>query len=222
MLRTWLFGSLAMAIAAAPMSAQTAGSTPRPVGVEVVGGLTVATLSLPLIPPELGDLGFEFSVGNRLGFVGGVLIGAPVGDGIDFETGALISLKGATTKATIPEFGTASGDIRLTYVDVPLAGRFRVAQMSRGPISVVAGATMSFKLDAEQSATFMGQTISQTIDEGVSAFDVGLTLGGRVEIGHVIVDGRYTFGMLNVASESGPEGESLKHRVLSIMAGWRF
>ena len=218
----WMIGSLALVLAAAPAVAQTAGPTSHPVSVEVVGGINVTTLGLPLIPPELGDLGFEFSVGSRLGFVGGVLIGAPVASGIAFETGALISFKGASTKVTMPEFGTATGDLRFTYVDVPLAGRFRVAQMSRGPISVVAGATMSVKVDAEQSATFMGQTMSQGIDEGVSAFDIGLTVGGRVEIGHVIVDGRYTFGMLNVATESGPDGENIKHRVLSVMAGWRF
>ena len=108
------------------------------------------------------------------------------------------------------------------YLDVPGLGRFRVAQGSRASFHALAGVTMGIKLHAEQSVSFMGESITEEIDEGMSSFDLGLTFGGRVEIGRGLIDVRYTFGMLNLATESGPDGETIKNRSLSFMAGWRF
>ena len=215
----WVLGSLVLAMGAAPASAQTSPSG-LPVTFDVVGGINVATVTLPLIPPEFDELGLDFSVGNRVGFVGGVLIGIPVTDGVAVETGALISFKGASLDITIAGLGTATGSIDLTYLDVPALGRFRVARGSRAAVHALAGVTMGLKLSAEQSASFMGQTMSDDL-EGVSGFDLGLTFGGRVEIGRGLVDVRYTLGMLNIA-EDAPDSESIKNRVLSFMAGWRF
>jgi hypothetical protein len=205
---------------AAPALAQPAPSK-LPVTFDVVGGINVATVSFPLVPPEFDALGFDFSVGNRVGFVGGVLIGIPVADGVAVETGALLSFKGASLKITIPEIGTATGNLNLTYLDVPGLGRFRVVTSSRTTLHALAGVTMGLKLNAEQSASFMGETITEDL-EGVSGFDLGLTFGGRVEIGRGLVDVRYTFGMLNLAEESGLDGETIKNRTWSFMAGWRF
>lgn len=217
---TWVLGSLVFAAGVVPASAQPTGSR-VPVTFDVVGGINVATLTVPLIPPEFEELGVDFSVGNRVGFAGGVLIGIPVADGVAVETGALISFKGASIEITVPDFGTATGSFNLTYLDVPGLGRFRVARGSRHTIHALAGVTMGLKLAADQSATFMGQTITEDI-EGVSGFDLGFTFGGRVEIGRGLADVRYTLGLLNLAEESGPSGETIKNRVLSFMAGWRF
>jgi hypothetical protein len=216
-----LLASLILAGAAAPASAQTTGSA-LPVTFEVVGGINISTLSLPLLPPELEELGFDFEVGNRVGFVAGVLVGLPLRDGITFETGGLISSKGAGLDLTIADLGTATGAIEILYLDVPAIGRFRVVTSSAATVHALAGVTMGIKLSAEQSVSFMGESISESIDEGMSGFDLGLTFGGRVEIGRIIIDGRYTFGMLNVADEEGPEGEAIKNRTLSLMGGWRF
>ena len=209
-----------LAMGAAPASAQTSPSG-LPVTFDVVGGINVSTVTFPIVPPELTELGFDFSVGNRVGFVGGVLIGIPVADGVAIETGALISFKGASLEITIPELGTATGSIKFTYLDVPGLGRFRVVRSSQATVHALAGVTMGLKLSAEQSASFMGQTMTEDLD-GVSGFDLGLTFGGRIEIGRGLVDVRYTFGMLNLAEESGTDGETIKNRVLSFMAGWRF
>ena len=210
-----------LSAAAVPASAQTTGSK-VPVSFDVVGGINVSTLSLPIPLPDFEDLGLEFSVGTRVGLIAGVLMGVPAGDGITFETGGLISFKGASAAVTIPELGAATGDISIIYLDVPAIGRFRVARTARMTVAALAGVTMGFKLSAEQSASFMGETITMPIDEGMSSVDLGFTVGGRMEIGRAIVDGRYTFGLLNVANESGPAGETIKNRVLSLMAGWRF
>jgi len=216
----WMLGSLGFAMMAVPASAQTAGSR-LPVTFDVVGGINVSTLTVPIVPPEFQEFGFDFSVGNRVGFVGGVLIGIPVADGVAVETGALVSFKGASLDVTIPDLGSATGSLNLTYLDVPGLGRFRVVTGSHATVHALAGVTMGLKLSASQSATFMGQTVTEDIED-VSGFDLGLTFGGRVEIGRGLVDVRYTLGMVNLAEESGPDGETIKNRTWSFMAGWRF
>ena len=213
-----LFGVLTLAIAAAPASAQTR----LPVTFDVVGGINISTLSVPDLPPEFAEFGFDFSVGNRVGFVGGVLVGIPVRDGIAVETGGLISFRGASLDITIPDVGTATGSMQFTYLDVPGVIRFRVASGSNATFHALGGVTMGLKLSAEQTASFMGETISDDI-EGVSPVDVALTFGGRIEVGRqFLIDVRYLLGLLNMAEESGPSGETIKSRSLSFMAGWRF
>jgi hypothetical protein len=170
-----MLGLAMFAAAALPASAQTTGSK-LPVTFDVVAGINVATVTVPIVPPEFQEFGFDFSVGNRVGFVAGVLIGIPVADGVAVETGALISFKGASLDITIPELGTATGSFNLTYLDVPGLGRFRVVTGSHATVHALAGVTMGLKLAAEQSATFMGQTVTEDI-EGISDFDLGLTFG---------------------------------------------
>jgi hypothetical protein len=225
-----LLGLAMIAAAAAPASAQGTGSK-LPVTFDVVGGINIATLSFPVLPPEFEELGFEFSLGNRIGLVAGALVGVPVRDGITFETGGLLSYKGASVDLTIPdlglppefpEIGPVTGQISIVYLDVPVIGRFRVVRSSRTTVSALGGVTLGFKLDAEETVTAFGMTQTIPIDEGLSGFDFGLTFGGRLEFGRVLADIRYTLGMLHLAEEEGPNGETLKNRVLSLMAGWRF
>ena len=151
-----------------------------------------------------------------------MLVGVPVRDGLAFETGALISVKGASIKLSVPGFGSASGHLRMTYLDVPALGRFRVASTSRGPVSLLAGATASVRIQATEKFSFMGESMSESFTDGVAVFDLGLTVGGRIEHGRALVDVRYTHGLLNADTETGPGGETIKHRVVSFMAGWRF
>jgi hypothetical protein len=213
-----MFGLVTMGVAA-PASAQATGSLP--VTFDVVGGINISTLSVPLLPPTFDDLGVDFSVGNRVGFVAGVLVGIPMADGIAIETGGLISFRGSSLDITFEEVGTASGSFKLTYLDVPGLGRFRVARGSSATVHALAGVTLGLKLAASQEVSFMGQTVSDDLD-GVSAIDLGLTFGGRIEIGRALIDVRYTLGMLNLADESGEGGETIKNRSLGIMGGWRF
>lgn len=221
MLAGVVFGLSSFAVGVTPASAQAAGSK-LPVTFDVVGGINISTLSIPDLPPEFNDFGFDFSVGNRVGFVGGVLVGIPVTDGVAVETGGLLSFRGASLDITIPEIGSATGSFKFTYLDVPGLIRFRVARGSSATVSALGGVTMGLKLSAKETATFMGETVSDDIDD-VSAIDLALTFGGRIETGrHFLVDVRYLLGLLNLADTTGPAGETIKSRSLSLMAGWRF
>jgi hypothetical protein len=216
-----LLATFILAGAAVPASAQTK----LPVTFDVVGGINIATLNLPLPEFQFEEFDVDVSIGNRIGFVGGVLIGVPASEVITFETGGLISYKGASmdVTVTIPELGTVSADadISILYLDVPALGRFRVVRSSSTTVRALAGVTLGIKMSAEGTVSAMGTSESQPLD-GVSSFDLGLTFGGRVDIGKFLVDGRYTFGMLNLADDDAPSGEAVKNRTLSIMGGWRF
>jgi hypothetical protein len=211
------------ALSAVPAAAQTGGNAPRPVSVDVVGGVNLATLSLP-IGTIFEDAPFDIdaSIGRRTGLVGGVLVGVPMGRSAAFETGALLSVRGASMKVTVEGFGTATGAFRMIYLDVPALARLRVVTTPHGPLSLLAGPTIGFRLHARSSASFMGETMTQTFTDGVTAVDVGLTVGGRLEFGRGLADVRYTHGLRNAATETGPDGEAIKHRGVSFMAGWRF
>jgi hypothetical protein len=218
----WLLGSFLVGIAALPAAAQATAPATRPVTIDIAGGVNLATMPVPPVPSEFDDLGFDISTGFRAGFVGGVLVGVPTGDRLTFETGALLSVKGSSLEATLPGFGTMTGHFRMTYLDIPALAKFQAATTAQGPVSILAGVTAGFKLGARETLTFMGETISESISDGVSTVDLGLTIGARIQMGHALVDARYTHGLLNVASESGPTGETIKHRVFSFMGGWRF
>jgi len=219
LLGRWTVGALAIVGSSMPASAQT---KTRSVAIDLVGGINVASMTFPVIPLDFADFDVDVSTGKRIGLVAGVLVGVPARDGIAFETGALVSFKGSTVDVTVAGFGTLGSHVSVAYLDVPAVGRFRVAKMSRGGASLLGGVTVGLKLSARQEASFMGETMSMTITDEVSTIDLGATIGGRVEIGRGLVDGRYTWGLLNVATESGPTGETIKNRVFSVMGGWRF
>jgi hypothetical protein len=137
-----------------------------------------------------------------------------------FDTGALVSARGATMTATAPGFGTADGDFRMIYLDIPALVRARVARFGDSRVHLLAGATVGAKLHARVRASFRGQTMTQAFTSDLPAVDVGLTAGGRVDIGRAVVVISYTHGLTDTAKGDAPE--PIRHRVLSMMAGWRF
>jgi len=207
---------------ATPAFAQTSGQAATAYAVYLVGGINVSTMTTPV--PEISIPELSFSTESRIGFIGGVLVDLPVNNTIAFETGGLISIKGLTTTATILDLGTAEVDIRMVYLDVPAHVRVGVAKSNALTGFLIAGPTLGFRLSADARATALSISQTESIKDGVEAFDVGLTIGGRVEYKRISGDVRYTWGLINTAT--GPDGiepaESVKHRVLSFMAGWRF
>ena len=59
------------------------------------------------------------------------------------------------------------------------------------------------------------------VSDEVERFDVGIAMGGGVELGRLVIDGRYTLGMRDIDVDK-TDGVAMKHRVISITAGLRF
>lgn len=212
---------LALLIWTPAASAQTNRRTNGPVSFSVLGGINVAKLSLPLgIFEDAEDLGVDVTNGSRVGPIGGFLAGLPMTPSVTFETGALVSVRGAMVEATVPGLGTAKVDIRMIYLDIPALARLPVAGYGDRRVSVLAGATIGAKLHARARSSSLGQQFDMTFTDELPAIDVGLTVGARADVGRALVVISYTHGLTDTAK--GEEAEPIKHRVLSMMAGWRF
>jgi hypothetical protein len=217
-----VFAFACVAALLAPTSEAAAQTAPRPtpaVSFAVVGGLNAARLSLPL-DLFLDETGVDVSGGTRIGFIGGLLIEVPATTGIAFDTGVLVSARGSAIDTTVPGFGTAKADLRMMYLDFPALVRVPLAASGNNRVHALAGATIGTKLHARARVSFAGESEEMTFTEDLPAMDVGITVGGRADFGRVLAIVTYTFGLTDTTKGDAPE--PVKHRVLSIMGGWKF
>jgi hypothetical protein len=208
---------VAMLMCPAPAAAQAA--TTNPLEIYLVGGLNIATLTTPI--PEVTIPELSLSTGSRIGFIGGVLIDVPLMDRIAIETGGLLSIKGVTTTAQVFDVRTEL-DLRMTYLDIPALVRVGLGTSESLSGFLLAGPTLSFHMSSSARVTTAGIGVSEGISDLINPVDLGLTIGGRVQVKRFIGDVRYTFGLLEAADAGDVLDETSKHRVLSFMGGWRF
>jgi hypothetical protein len=141
-------------------------------------------------------------------------------------------------------------DLRLAYLEVPLVATFTIPYDGRLVPFFFAGADLGFLLSAEvagdvpvidadgnvqRNAQGNPETVrvSRDVKEGVSRFDVGVTLGAGMKFplarGRLVLDARYSLGIL-AAADGGEialveglvtlEPRGLRHRVLSLSAAY--
>ena len=202
--------------------AQTNQPAPRPVSFSVVGGLNIARLSLPALAFDEIDIGVDVDLDStsRLGLIGGLLVEVPLSPKVTFDTGALLSTRGSGLKVTVTGIGTLEGDLRMLYLDVPAQVRLPVARSGSTVLHVLAGATIGARLHARSHVSFAGQTQDESFTSDVAPVDFGLTVGGRVDVGHALFIAQYVHGLIDTTEGDAPE--AVRHRVFSVMAGWRF
>lgn len=186
----------------------------------VAGGVNIARLSLPFPDFDFDEIPVTLENGSRTGFVGGVLADVAMAPRAGFLTGALYSERGAHMNADVLGFGVADVDFRMTYLDVPLLARYRVSGTSDRGFSVLAGGMAGIRLHARTRASAFGESASDTFTDELPAFDFGVTIGGRGDFGRASVTGYYTQGLTDLTKGLSPD--AIRHRVFTIMAGWRF
>jgi hypothetical protein len=228
-LQPWLAGIAGLLICAATASAQTpappsgAARSGKTVSFGVVGGLTVASMSLPvnLIPTEIdpGLPGVTFSTGSRTGFVGGIFMAFPARGRFGGETGLFISSKGAGLDVDVPGVGSASGALRLMYLDVPFLARVEAARFTRSTLYILAGPSVGINLNADAHFSALGQSASEPLD-GFPTTDFGVVGGARLALQRLQFEVRYEHGLKNLAE--GEPGVSVKNRTWSALAGLKF
>jgi Outer membrane protein beta-barrel domain len=171
---------------------------------------------------NLADLAFDPSPPvdskNLAGLVAGAFITVPLTDMVAFQPEALFSMQGSKFSEQGMTIKT-----KIDYLQVPLLGRFRVAKGS--PLAVLAGPSLGFKTHASFEGPGIPDEFGDEFEDSVKGFDAGLVAGAALDIGHFVVDGRYTWGLTNLAKDpsgSGDPGGSAKNRVFSFSAGVRF
>lgn len=147
--------------------------------------------------------------------VGGAFFIVPFHRGVSLQPEILYAMKGARLRAT----GTQPS-LLLDYVEVPILARVS-ARLSGAKIFFVGGAAPAFRVRARTRTKFSGSTEEIDISDQVERLDAGIVGGAGIEIGSMLVDARYTFGIMNIDKDTSDTAKAT-NRAVSITLGWRF
>ncbi|HYN06386.1 MAG TPA: porin family protein [Vicinamibacterales bacterium] len=174
---------------------------------ELKAGFSMATIRFS---PESGSP--ELSSTEQLtGFVGGVsffLTRSRLGG---WQIEALLHQKGARNLLRIDD------RLRLTYLEVPVLLHGDFYQLGPRALFFVAGPAFAFNTHA--SYTDEGE--KEDVKDDIEDFDIGLVVGGGVELRRLTVEARYTWGLRRAFQDGDLEG-SFKNRAFSVTVGYRF
>jgi hypothetical protein len=168
---------------------------------------------------NLADLSFSSETDvtdskNLTGLVAGLFATVPLNDIVAFQPEALFSMQGT-------KFSDAgeSAKIKIDYFQVPLLGKFKLGKGS--PVAVLVGPTLGFRTRARIEVPGAPNDFSDDFENEIKRFDLGLVTGVGIDVGRLVLDGRYTWGLTNIAKDSSDPGTA-KNRVLSASVGVRF
>jgi hypothetical protein len=196
MIRLWSLVCGALLICALPAMAQGLRFGAK-------GGLNVATQDLS---------GSDVSPDPRYGIVAGGFVRMPIASWLDVQAEGLYSEKGS--RVTV---AGGKSTVIVDYCEVPVVGRVRLARL----FFLEGGASMGFRLRAKTRARFSGATEEIDVSDQVERFDLGVAMGGGVELGRLLFDGRYTLGLTDVDKDK-TDTTQVKNRTLSATVGIRF
>lgn len=183
---------------------------PRPAEAQigVKAGLSSATISFE---PESGSPDLS-ETRARNGWVGGVfllLTGNKIGG---WQIEFLYQQKGARNLLRVDD------ELSLAYFAIPVLLHVDAWQ-TKGSTAVylVGGASVDFNLRASYEA----DGAREDVKDDTRPTDVGLHLGGGLEVGRLTIDARYSWGLLGVFEDGDLEG-TFKNRAFAVTAGLRF
>ena len=174
------------------------------------GGVTVANLQILATDSTLDPR-------DRAGLTAGVVAGREFGHGFGAQVEGLLTQKGTTIRD--PRFD-GDLDVRITYVDVPVLARYRFRLSDRMSLHALAGAVFSLK--AGDLQRIGGEEVSEAERQKFTAGDFGLSIGGAVELGRFVFDGRYVWGVPNINDDIDREELIVRTKMLGVTVGYRW
>ena len=180
------------------------------VAVGVKGGATFATLRF-----ENEEEARTRTSDTRPGFIGGLFVIWPADRRFALQTEALFNQKGAKFEGQ-----NFSGRTTVNYVEAPVLLRVSSAKAGGVSFHMFAGPSFAFWVSGETKSIVQGQEGIDEIDNDFKRFDLGLTVGAGVEFGRLIVDGRYTWGLLDIDKQI--DESTIRNRSFAFMTGVRF
>lgn len=184
------------------LNASAAGA--QEIGVRA--GLSIASMT---VEPEADA---QPTRASRRGFAGGVSVFITRSDRGGWQAEALVVQKGARG---ILRDDDPDDTIGLTYLEIPVLLHLDVLRQGDRSVYAVAGPSVAFRL--RTSYTYYRGT--HELDEFVKPVDAGVTLGGGVEAGLLIVDARYTWGLRDAIVV---EPVAFRNRTFTLTAGVRW
>jgi hypothetical protein len=174
-------------------------------GLGVKGGLNIATEEVK------GDAGAP-PFDPRYAAVAGAFVALPLSPWFGVQAEGLYSMKGAQL-----DFQGVKPSLQLDYAEVPVLAWVRFAHRYH----VAGGPSMGFLLRAKARTSFSGSATEMDVKDQLKAFDFGVAMGGGVELGSLILDGRYTLGLTDIDKDKS-DTVTTKNRAISVTAGFRF
>jgi len=172
----------------------------------VKGGVSIAT-------QQTDTNGDGTSFDSRVGAIAGGWYTLPLASWLDVQVEGLYTAKGARL-----DFRGIKSTFVLDYLEVPALARVRFGS---GHVRYYAagGPSTAFRLRAKTRTPFAGSVEETDVADQVEQIDFGIAAGGGVEIGRLIVDGRYTYGLTDIDKDAS---STTKNRAIAVTAGFRF
>ena len=185
----------------------TASAQGRTLGVK--GGVNLATQR------NTGE-GDGADLQSRIGIVAGVFATLPLFSPLELQPEVLFSSKGARV-----DFEGVETSFVVDYLEVPVLARLSRRGGGRMHYYVAGGPSVGFLLRAVTRTKFATATEEVDIKDKVNRFDFGVAMGGGVEIGSLVVDGRYTLGLQDIDKDKS-DAIKTTNRAVSLTVGFKF
>lgn len=209
-----LGAALLVAFVATPAAAQAGWDRDRELGIKL--GLNFSTLD--------GE-GFD-DAETRMAFTGGGFVRLGITDMLSIQPELMYSPKGVEEEVDVNGM-TFTTAIELDYIEVPVLVRADVASGAMLAPYIYGGPAFAFEASCSITAEVDGDDFDEDCDEGEGldrkSFDVGAMVGGGLSFpagpGSILIEGRYNFGLINIA-DSDNEDIDVKNRAGSVLAGY--
>lgn len=200
--RTLALAASIVVLAAAPARAQW-------LNLGAKGGVDFATQRIS------GGTGSGPGPTQRIGFVAGVFETLPLISWIDVQAEGLYTVRGS--KVT---FGSLTTTEEIDYLDVPVLARVKTG-VGKWKLYGAGGPSTAFKLRARTRTSFSGSTQEIDIGNQVETIDFGVSMGGGVERGRLVIDARYTLGISDIDKDK-TDATKTTNRTVVVTVGYRF
>lgn len=177
--------------------------------VGVRGGVSLASLKFE------GEASGP-TLDSRIGGIGGAFVTIPLVSWLELQPEVLYAMKGGR----LDDNGIKS-QVWLDYIDVPVLVRFSRRGTGAFGYYLLGGPSFGLRVRARTRTDFGGATEEIDIGDQVERSDLSAVLGGGVEFGSLVIDGRYSLGLTDIDKDK-TDGVAVTTRAFSFTAGVRF
>jgi len=150
------------------------------------------------------------SLDSRGGWEAGIFFGG--------NRGGVVGLMGELLYARKSfEEGVVLKTTNLDYFEIPVLLRLNIGSSNKNKGVIfygLAGPVFDINLKAEQDGV--------DVSDDYEKFDIGVLLGGGLEISRIILEARYNWGLKNLLKNSGALSGDLKNQTFALIGGIRF